>query len=86
MRLSQHHFLAPALSVCVRLFICSIRISIVGASLSGCSRFRARAARFKALTILEIRIERIERMRKRIDSVRGGRSLRVESRSSLVGN
>jgi len=34
----------------------------------------------------EIRIERIERMKKRIDSVRGDRCVRVEGDDSLVGD
>jgi hypothetical protein len=40
----------------------------------------------KATTALEIRMERIERMRKRIASVRGDGFVRVESGVSLVGN
>jgi hypothetical protein len=40
----------------------------------------------QASTILEIRMERIERMRKRIASVLGDGAARLESGISLVGN
>jgi hypothetical protein len=48
--------------------------------------FWARGEHYKLPTALEIRIERIERMRKRIASMLGDGTARLESGISLVGN
>jgi hypothetical protein len=57
----------------------------VRASPSGCCRF-GQARTTQASTLLEIRIERIERMGKRIVSVLGDGAARVASGIFLVGN
>ena len=62
-----------------------IRISqFVRASPSGSCRTGAKGERCKAVTTLEIRIERIERIKRRIELVRGDGAVRIGERCPLV--